>query len=177
MVRLETRSIPVGCIPPIRQHTGGLPDRDIPGQRPPWTETPQTENPWTETHLDRDPTPLDRDLTPLDRDLTPLDRDPQTRDPHPWTETPRQRPPRRNMGPGSQTGSDIQRPPPSPVDRMIDMCKSITLPQTSFAGGNKITFYLHVKQCQLFRLNNSKHCSISNGTNAVMPNGRASVVQ
>ena len=26
---------------------------------------------------------------------------------------------------------------PSPMNRMIDMCKNITLPQTSFAGGNK----------------------------------------
>ena len=26
---------------------------------------------------------------------------------------------------------------PPPVNRMIDRCKNITLPQTSFAGGNK----------------------------------------
>ena len=40
--------------------------------------------------------------------------------------------PRRNMGPGSQTGSDIiiQRPPP-PVNRMTDTSKNITLPQTT----------------------------------------------
>ena len=45
--------IPVGCVP------SGLPNRDPPGQRPPWTETPRqrppwTETPWTETSLDRD---------------------------------------------------------------------------------------------------------------------------
>ena len=50
----------------------------------------------------------------------------------PGTDTPR-----RNMGPGSQIGSDImQRPPP---DRMTDTRpENITLPQTSFAGGNNI---------------------------------------
>ena len=66
-------------------------DRDPHGQRPPWTETP----------MDRDP--LDRDPhgqrhfwieTLLDRDL--LGQRPS------WTETPG-----RNMGPGSQTGSEI----------------------------------------------------------------------
>ena len=47
----------------------------------------------------------------------------------------RQIPPGRNMGSGSQTGSDIiQRLPPL-VDRMTDVSKNITLPLTSFAGG------------------------------------------
>ena len=43
----EQECIPVGCVPPARNRTavGGLPDRDPPGQRPPWMETP----------LDRDP--------------------------------------------------------------------------------------------------------------------------
>ena len=57
----------------------------------------------------------------------------------PQTETPLERdlpPHRRHMGPGSQTGSDIiQRTHPSPVNRMTDMCKNITLPQTLFADG------------------------------------------
>ena len=35
------------------------------------------------------------------------------------------------------------RPPPSPVDRMTDASKNITLPQTSFAGGNKSMENLH----------------------------------
>ena len=30
---------------------------------------------------------------------------------------------------------------PSPVDRMTDACKNITLPQTSFAGGNKWLYF------------------------------------
>ena len=51
--------------------TGGA-DRDPPGQRPPWTETPLDRESQTETPLDRDPP---------DRD--PLDREP----PPPWTET------------------------------------------------------------------------------------------
>ena len=48
----------------------------------------------------------------------------------------RQRPPRRNMGPVSQTGSDIVTSyrDPSPCGQ-TDTCKNITLPQTSFAGG------------------------------------------
>ena len=61
---------------------GGLPDRD------PHTETPSLS--------ERDP----------------LDRDPLDRDPLDGTWDLRQRAPRRNMGPGSQTGSQIiQRPP------------------------------------------------------------------
>ena len=43
----------------------------------------------------------------------------------------------RNVGPGSQTGSDIiQRPPP--MNRMTHASENITLPRTSFAGGNYI---------------------------------------
>ena len=30
---------------------------------------------------------------------------------------------------------------PPPVDRITDACKNITFPQTSFAGGNNLTFY------------------------------------
>ena len=76
----QKECIPVGSVPPARYHTGGgLPDRDLPGQRPPletpgqrppsqrppqtqtpldrdpWKETPWTETPWTKTPLDRDP--------------------------------------------------------------------------------------------------------------------------
>ena len=36
-------------------HTGGLPDREHPGQRPLSTETPLDRDPRTETPLDRDP--------------------------------------------------------------------------------------------------------------------------
>ena len=66
-----------------------------------------------------------------------LDRDP-------WTETLRKEhgtrdrdPLRRNMGPGSQTGSDIIQRPPSVVDRMTDTSENITLLQTSCVGGKK----------------------------------------
>ena len=34
-------------------------------------------------------------------------------------------------------------PPPPPVDRMTHMCKNITLPQTSFAGGKNRVTRLH----------------------------------
>ena len=38
-----------------------------------------------------------------------------------------------------------QPPPPTPVDRMTDTCKNITLPQTLFAGGdNEKMLCLHV---------------------------------
>ena len=58
--------------------------------------------------------------TPLGRD--PLDRDPSQEGT--WDQG--QRPPRKNMGPGSQTGSDIiQRPPP--VSRMTHTSENITL--------------------------------------------------
>ena len=104
-----------------RMHTthsslyGGLPDRDSPGQRP----------------SDRDP-PGQR---PSDRD-PPGQRPPELRPP--WTEIPwkengtRDRDPsRRNMGPGSQTGSGIMQRTPPHVARMTDMCKNFTLTQTS----------------------------------------------
>ena len=55
------------------------------------------------TLLDRNPPRLGMDL--------PLDRDPLGRN-----MGPRQRPPRRNIGPGSQTGNDIQRHPPGQND-------------------------------------------------------------
>ena len=48
--------------------------------------------------------------------------------------------------PGSQTGSDIIKRPLPPVDRMTDMCKNITLPQTSFGGGN------YVVPCKIMQL-------------------------
>ena len=111
-----------------------------PGQRHPWT---QTETPWTSWRpldpdgdspdpdedpldLDEDPpgprwiplqtqmeTTLDPDRDSPDPDEDPLDpdRDPQTLMELTWDEG--QRPPRRNMGPGTKTRSDIiQRPPP-----------------------------------------------------------------
>ena len=71
--------IPVRCVPPARYRTGGLHDRDPPGQRPPWTET----------HLDRDP--LDRD-PPRQRPLKdPPDRDPPDKNTPGWRHPPGQR--------------------------------------------------------------------------------------
>ena len=46
--------IPVGCVPPARYRTGGLPDRDTPGQRPP----PPGRRP--SPRRDRGPPPVDR---------------------------------------------------------------------------------------------------------------------
>ena len=43
-------------------------------------------------------------------------------------------------GPGGVPAQVL--PPPSPMNRMTDRCKNITLPQTSFAGGNKKAFQL-----------------------------------
>ena len=100
---LRLECIPAGCVPPAHYRMGGYPnrdplDRDPPGQRPSWTESP-----WTETPLDRDPAgqrfPLDRDSLWTE---TPLDRDPLTEIPSgqrssgrgpPWTETPLDRDP------------------------------------------------------------------------------------
>ena len=67
-------------------------------------------------------------------DRDPLDRAPWTESP--WTETPRQRPHGRNMGLGNQSGSDIIQRPPLWTEWLIHSCENITLPQTSFAGGN-----------------------------------------
>ena len=73
---------------------------------------------------DRDPSP-DKD-PPANKDR--LNRNPLLLKRHRnRTETPR-----KNMGP--ETRSDMI--PPPPMNRMTDRCKNITLPQTSFAGGN-----------------------------------------
>ena len=105
--------------------------REVSLQRPP------RQRPQTETPLDRDPPwqrlPWQR-AHPLDKD--PLDRYPQTETPQrnmgPETKTPLEG----NLGPSSQTGSDIIQRPPPPVNRMIDT-HLLTLPQTLFADGNK----------------------------------------
>ena len=48
----------------------------------------------------------------------------------PQTEIPQGR----DMGPGSQTGSDIIQRPVLPVDRITKMNKNITLPQNNHAS-------------------------------------------
>ena len=60
----QQECIPVGCVPPAHYRTGGLHDRDPPGQRPRSpdrdphrTETLQQKHPWDR---DRDP-PRDQD--------------------------------------------------------------------------------------------------------------------
>ena len=132
---IKKEYIQVECVPPALHHMAGV---DLSwkspwiGQRPSWKHTTldiehQIETPWTETSLDRNP--LDRGpwsetpWTEIPVQRTPLDRDPLNR------ELPEQRPsgknmgletgtlwkmtPRRNMGPGSHTRSDIiQRPSP-----------------------------------------------------------------
>ena len=120
-----------GQIPPLIETQ----QTETPWQRPHWTETPGQRpldrdpfldrvplpTPWTKTpwkeHGTRDRDPLDPDPTgqrppPAQRSPSPLplDRDTPGRNMRPETETPR-----RNMGQGSQTGSDIiQRTPPPP---------------------------------------------------------------
>ena len=49
---VKQECIPVGCVPHILYHMGRPPgqkplDRDPPGQRSAWTETPWTETPWS----------------------------------------------------------------------------------------------------------------------------------
>ena len=89
--------IPVRCVPPARYRTGGLHDRDPPGQRPPWTET----------HLDRDP--LDRDPP---RQRPPRQRSARQR--HPWMETPpwTEIPPGQRPHPEPRPPLDRDRDPP-----------------------------------------------------------------
>ena len=63
--------------------------------------------------------------------------------------------PGRNMGPGSQTGRDIIQRPPTPCDRITGLCKNITLPKTSFVGGNYgktliPTLYSHIFAVSFF---------------------------
>ena len=73
-------------------------------------------------------TPLDKDPS-LGRDpLPPLDRDQGQRPPEgTWDQAARQEVTAfRNL---------LAPPPPLPKGRMKYMCKNITLPQTSFAGG------------------------------------------
>ena len=58
------------------------------------------------------------------------------------------------MGPVSRTGSDIiQRPHP----RMTHASKNITLPQTSFAGGNNCKFILWTLHCRLAHSASEQH--------------------
>ena len=78
----------------------------------------------------------------------PPDRYPSPIHRPPWKEngTRHREPPRRNMGPGSHTGSDIIQKP-LPLDRMTDTCKNINLPQTWFAGGNKQMQFKKCKAC------------------------------
>ena len=51
--------------------------------------------------------------------------------------------------PGGVCPGCVRHARPLPVDRMTDMCKNITFPQTSFAGGKKllpsITNYRNLK--------------------------------
>ena len=66
--KIKRECIPVGCVPPARYRTGGLSNRDPPGQRPsgqrPSGQRPPGQRPlpldtdpslWTETPRDRDP--------------------------------------------------------------------------------------------------------------------------
>ena len=107
---IKQEIIPVECLPPARHPVrGGV---SVPGGLPDRDPTGQIP-PGTGTSLWTETT---------------------------WTETPlglkTETPPGRNMEPVSQTGSDIIQRPPTPVNRMTDASKNITLPQTSLAGAN-----------------------------------------
>ena len=55
----------------------------------------------------------------------------------------------------------LDRDHPSPVDRMADPSKNITLPQTSFAGSNKKPINKRWSLLTLYSLFNSKDMSAS----------------
>ena len=107
-------------------------DRDpSPGQRPtPPGQRPQTETPFTETSLDRDP-PCRRNMGP---DWTETQKEHGTRDRDPlggtWDQSAR------------QEVTSYRDPPPC---GQTDTCKNITLPQTSFAGGNKYNIKYNIQ--------------------------------
>ena len=85
-----------------------------------------------------------RDRNPLDRDppiQRPPNKDPPRteipgRDPLKGTWDQRQRPPWEGIWyQAARQEVTLYRGPLPTMDRMTDMCKNITLPQTSFAGG------------------------------------------
>ena len=49
--------------------------------------------------------------------------------------------------PGGYTSQGVPAQVLPPVNRMTDRCKNITLPQTSFAGGNKVTAVKILQTC------------------------------
>ena len=99
----------------VYRWAGDLPNSDIPLDRDPLDRgTPRTETPWTENPL------LDRDSPPGQRLLS-------------LTETPLLD---RDSPPGQRLSCTETL---HPVNRMTHGCKTITLPQTSFAEGNKET--------------------------------------
>ena len=115
----QQECIPVGCVPPARNSTGGSLSGGLPGQRPlldrdpllPWTKTPQTETPrqkpsWTGTPWTETPS----------GQRHPLNRDP-------LGQRPLSLPPPQSCNLWCMLG---QRPP---LNRMTHRCKNITLPQ------------------------------------------------
>ena len=134
---------------------GCLPDRDSPrteislDRNPPWTETSWTKTPRTETSGQRPPGQKPWTETPLDTDLLE----------GAWGQ--RQRPPRRNIGPGSQTEQN---------DWHTSVKKILPCPQTSFAGSNKkkrseIRNWGTVKPCNYPNLSNLSAEVISTNLN------------
>ena len=122
--KLKQECIPVGCVLPAAVAVQGISTRHPPGPCPPGPCTP------------RGP------CTPLGPCTTPPH--PQTM--HPWDHAPPDHAPPRTMHPhqdhappGPCTPQDHAPPrimqPPSPHGQ-THACKDITLPQTSFAGGN-----------------------------------------
>ena len=99
--------------------------RQGPPEQRPQTETTQTKTPWIVTHMDSDP----------------LGQRPPR-----WHRDP----PRRNMGPGSQTGSDITRSPPPRWTEWLTHTSELA--QTSFMGANYM-FFLVWQDWKCFMIN------------------------
>ena len=90
-------------------------DRDPSEPEPRWTETPRKETPWTETTWEET---TKKEHGTRDRDT-----------------------PKRNIGPGSQTGSDIIQKPP--VDRQTSVktlpCPKLSLQVVIISNGCDLT--------------------------------------
>ena len=116
-------------------------DRD-PQTETPWTEIPlDRDTPWTEIHANRE-TPLDRDpQTETPWAEIPLDRDSLDRDPCKQRDPTGQRSPHNRETPFHVTCDAWLDKGPPLVNRITQMCKNITLPQTSFAGGKYTVFH------------------------------------
>ena len=119
------------CTARSSSHPGGSPPgspwtRHPPGPGTPWTRYPQDQAPPEQapprSRPNRDQTPPKQAQTPPD---TPRDQAPTWN----WHTSPPEQAP-----PGPDTPPEQE--PPLWTEFLTHSCKNITLPQTSFAGGN-----------------------------------------